>query len=95
LGQPIKRFIELSPFQKEACEELRLAILKHWEALKTNNTDVLCHEFLTREGKLTATEDKDRLYIQRKTQDILLDTLPWNVHLIKIPWKDNMLFVDW
>ncbi|MEZ4858748.1 MAG: contractile injection system tape measure protein [Flavobacteriaceae bacterium] len=95
LQQPIKRFIKLTAFQKEACEELLLAMMTHWEGLKTKNTDVLRNEFLLREGKLKTTNERDSLYIQRKTQDILMDSLPWNFHLVKIPWKKKILFVEW
>lgn len=92
---PVKRFITLSKRQKEACEELLKAMLSHWKGLKTQNVDALRSEFLMREGKLTTTNDKDSLYIQRKTQDILLDSIPWNVHLVKIPWKKKLVFVEW
>ncbi|MEZ4778646.1 MAG: contractile injection system tape measure protein [Flavobacteriaceae bacterium] len=92
---PIKKRISLTAAQLEACEELLKAILNHWETLKTKNTEVLRSEFLMREGKLKIASEKDTLYIQRKTQDILLDTLPWNFHIVKIPWKQKILFINW
>lgn len=95
LHYPIKRFISLTPEQKNACEELLEAMLTHWEGLKTKNREVLRTEFLTREGKLKTSDDRDWLYVPRKTQDILLDTLPWSIHLIKVPWKKKILFVEW
>jgi len=95
LQYPIKRYIKLTVSQKEACEELLQAMLSHWQGLKTKNTAVLRNEFLMREGKLQTTNDRDSLYIQRKTQDILLDSIPWNFHLVKIPWKKKLVFVEW
>ena len=95
LQYPIKRYIKLTNSQKKACEELLQAMLSHWEGLKTKNTAVLRNEFLMREGKLQATNERDSLYIQRKTQDILLDSIPWNFHLVKIPWKKKLVFVEW
>ncbi len=95
LQYPIKRYIKLTNRQKEACEELLQAMLSHWQGLKTKNTAVLRNEFLMREGKLQTTNDRDSLYIQRKTQDILLDSIPWNFHLVKIPWKKKLVFVEW
>jgi hypothetical protein len=95
LNHPINRHILLTKEQKMACEILLEAVLGHWTALKSNSTAILQNEFLQREGKLTISAVKQQLYIQRKTQDILLDKLPWNVHLIRIPWKEKILFVDW
>lgn len=93
--QPIDRFIKISNKQKAACDELLEAVLKHWSGLRTNAIDALRSEFLMREGKLTIKEDRHKLFVPRKTQDILLDTLPWNLHLIKLPWKKQMLYVEW
>ena len=78
--QPIDKFIKLSRDQKVACDELLEAVLKHWSGLRTNAIDALRSEFLMREGKLTIKEDTHKLFVPRKTQDILLDTLPWNLH---------------
>lgn len=95
VGQPVERFIKLKKNQKEACNTLLEAVLVHWNGLKTNNIDVLRNEFLQREGKLVVSKDRHQLYIQRITQDILLDGLPWNLNLVKLPWKESMLFVNW
>lgn len=93
--QPVDRFIELTKEQKKSCDELLEAVLNHWSGLRTNAVDALRSEFLMREGKLSLKEDAHKLFLPRKTQDILLDTLPWNLHLVKLPWKKNMLYVEW
>lgn len=95
LKYPIKRFVTLTDKQKDACEELLKAVLGHWKGLKSENTAILQNEFLSREGKLTISGERDSIYIQRKTQDILLDSLPWNVHLVKLPWKKKIIFIEW
>ncbi|MBL4663801.1 MAG: hypothetical protein JKY22_09680 [Flavobacteriaceae bacterium] len=95
VNHPIDRFIRLTSEQKNSCDELLQAVLKHWSELRTNSIDALRSEFLLRPGKLTTTRDKHRLFIQRNTQDILLDTLPWNLHMVKLPWKKQLLYVEW
>lgn len=95
VNQPIDRFVELTSEQKNSCNELLQAVLKHWSALRTNSIDALRSEFLLRQGKLTINDERHRLFIQRNTQDILLDTLPWNLHLVKLPWKKQLLYVEW
>lgn len=95
LSQPIDRFIKITPFQKEQCEVVLKAMLGHWKSIKTENIQVVQNEFFQREGKLSFQNDKVLLTIPRKTQDILLESLPWNIHLIKIPWKEKLIFTNW
>lgn len=89
---PVKK---LSLIQKEACEEMLSAALSHWPALKTKNIDALRSEFLMREGKITVNPEREKLFIQRKTQDILLEQLPWSLGIMKFPWKRNIVFLEW
>lgn len=91
----VRKHFDLTDADKRACEELLEAVLKHWEALKTNSTHALRNEFLQRAGKLYQEDNKHKLFIDRKTQDILLDRLPWNLQMVKLPWCENMLFVTW
>ena len=95
VNQPINKFVNLTSEQKNSCDDLLHAVLKHWSALRTNSIDALRSEFLLRQGKLTINKERHRLFIQRNTQDILLDTLPWNLHLVKLPWKKQLLYVEW
>ena len=55
----------------------------------------LQEEFLQRPGKLTPGKEFNKLQVEAKTLDILLDRLPWNISLIKLPWMDKMLHVEW
>ncbi|GAA3630096.1 contractile injection system tape measure protein [Flavivirga jejuensis] len=89
---PIK---SITKEHKTACNDLLSSVLTHWPALKTKDVDVLRSEFLTREGKITITAEKEKLFVQRKTVDILLDRLPWNLGIMSLPWKKNMVFLEW
>lgn len=95
IHHPIQKKFVLNEEQINACETLLKAVLGHWTALKTRSTDVLRNEFLSREGKLALTKDHEKVYIQRKTADILLESVPWNLGLIKFPWKKNFVFLEW
>lgn len=86
-------------FEKEKLiesEALLTATIKHWSALKNTSPDGLRNTFLKREGKITKREDGDwLLQIQSNAVDILLAKLPWGIGIIKLPWMDNKLIVDW
>jgi hypothetical protein len=95
LHQSIKREVVLSEFNKATVEELLEAVVSHWSALKSSSTAILRSEFLQREGKLDLSDDNPKLFIERKTQDILLDRIPWNINIIKIPWVDKLIYTQW
>ncbi|GFD72616.1 hypothetical protein KUL113_20360 [Tenacibaculum sp. KUL113] len=92
----IERNIVLSDELKERSEELLRAVLQNWAVLKSSSNDLLRNEYLQREGKLDLTKDNPTLTVERKTQDILLDTkLPWNLSLCKLPWMKELIFTNW
>lgn len=86
---------ELADEQREACDQLLLAALHHWSALKSQSVQFLRQQFFWRNGKLKNTDDGWRLTIEKRAQDILLDKLPWGVGVIRMPWMKKMLYVTW
>ena len=98
-GIPIKdsinRHVELSDDIKNQAEELLKSVIENWGALGNASTDLLRHEFLQREGKLSFKDDNPKIIIERKTQDLLVDKLPWGISLFKLPWFDMLIFTDW
>lgn len=92
----IERNIVLSDELKEKSEELLKAVLQNWAVLKNSSNDLLRNEYLQREGKLDLTKDNPTLTVERKTQDILVDTkLPWNISMSKLPWMKELIITNW
>jgi len=94
-GFPLNKFVPIPHQIKTECDELLKAVLTHWKSLQSSSSALLQNEYLCRPGKLSLHNDKDLLYIQRKTQDILLEKIPWNIHIIKLPWNKKLLYVEW
>ena len=92
---PIKRHIQLSDIIKEQAEELLTSVIENWGILNNASTDLLRHEFLQRQGKLSFKEDNPKIVIERKTQDILVDRLPWGIGICRLPWLDHLVFTNW
>ena len=80
---------------REACRELLLAVLKHWNALGSSSPDWLRHHFLLRQGKLEPVDPGWKLTVERRAQDVLLDKLPWGLGVIRLPWMPAFLHVSW
>ncbi|MGK7957435.1 MAG: contractile injection system tape measure protein [Crocosphaera sp.] len=77
-------------------ENLLENVINYWSALKNTTPDGLREGFLQRSGKLTKTSQGDwRLQIEQMTIDILLSRLPWGLNIIKLPWMETLLNVEW
>lgn len=96
LSQPIERNIFLSEEMKKEAEAMLQAVLSNWDIMKTSSAELLQNEFLQRPAKLTINGDESpTIIIERKTQDILLDKLNWNLSIIKLAWKKRIIYVNW
>jgi hypothetical protein len=95
LDLPISKDIEFSQAMKDECETLLRAAIKHWSALKSTSPDGLREGFLQREGKLILNDFQNRLILENKAQDVLLSYLPWGYSVIKLPWIEHALYVEW
>lgn len=77
------------------CDNLLNAVIQHWEVLKNTSITGLRETFLQRNGKLSKVDDGWRLQVEQKAFDILLNQLPWGIGIIKLPWMNEMLYVEW
>lgn len=85
----------LEEAEQEAADELLTAVVGHWKALRGSSIDALRANFLQREGKLQRKDKSWKLTVEKKPQDILLDQLPWGFSIIRLPWMQENLYVDW
>jgi len=76
-------------------EDLLKEVIGQWSILKNTSIGGLRETFLQRQGKLTEVDDGWLLQVERKAVDILLNHLPWGIGLIKLPWMENLLFMEW
>ncbi|CAC9976170.1 contractile injection system tape measure protein [Flavobacterium panici] len=96
IAKPIERNIVLSEEMKKEGEAMLQAVLSNWDIMKTSSAELLQNEFLQRPGKLNINgDDSPVIIIERKTQDILLDKLSWNLSIIKLAWKKRIIYVNW
>jgi hypothetical protein len=96
IAQPIERNIVLSEEMKKEAALMLKAVLSNWDIMKTSSEELLQNEFLRRPGKLSINGDESPvIIIERKTQDILLDKLSWNLSIIKLAWKKRIIYVNW
>lgn len=92
---PLDHTIRLTTTETDEAENMLQAAIEHWSALGSTSPDGLREGFLQREGKLSKTDAGWILEVERKTLDILLNSLPWGISMVKFPWMPEPLRVQW
>lgn len=99
LGMPVHQVldleIELPETWKQECESMLSEVIQHWAVLKNTSVTGLRETFLQREGKISPAANGWKLQVERKTVDILIGKLPWGIGIIKLPWMNELMYVDW
>jgi hypothetical protein len=87
--------IPLEQFELDLCESLLNSVIKNWEKINGSSVSTLRETFLIREGSLRKFNSDYNLNIEKKTFDVLLNTLPWNIKMIQTSLMKNRILVDW
>ena len=91
----MQKNIELSKAALLEADNMLQAAIDQWKFLKNTSPTGLREGFLQRSGKYFTRNDKLYLQIESDSIDVLLDQLPWNIGIIKLPWMKDMLWVEW
>ena len=98
IQEPIIRELEITTNEKAAATDLLQQVIKLWlkNNVQVNGTiEGFQQSFLQRPGKLVQKDSNWHLQVEQKPYDMLLASLPWGIGIIKTPWMDGMLWVDW
>ncbi|MFK8005454.1 MAG: contractile injection system tape measure protein [Saprospiraceae bacterium] len=96
LDAPIPTELSLDKNQIKSCDDLLNAVIQNWGKLGDISIQALRETFILRNGKLSKKEDGDwLLQVESKSFDILLDSLPWQISIIKLPWMNEKILVNW
>lgn len=85
----------LSKSEMDQAEGLLVGMKSYWTNINNASLEAVQETFLQREGVLEFGEDSNRLSIAKTGVDVLLDSLPWSIGIIRLPWMDNSLEVNW
>lgn len=95
IEEPIPIDILLEADETNEATTLLASVIQHWKALKNTSVNGLRESFLKRDGMLTQKENGWLLQVERKTLDVLIDSIPWGYSTIAFPWNTNLIFVEW
>lgn len=92
---PIRSNLGLSPEEMAEGETLLKSAIAYWDKLGEVDPEQFRETFLRREGRLTWEGSGWNLKVDRQTYDVLLKFLPWSFGIVKFPWMEKMITVDW
>ena len=95
LQKPVDHHIEINDEEINEANELLMNVIGQWDVLKNSSPQGLREGFLQRNGKYTVNNEKGCLHIESHAIDILLDHLPWTISIVKLPWMNDPLWVEW
>lgn len=87
--------IEITAEERKECVHLLEHVIEYWTALKQISTNALQQTFLQRTGKISFSNERWLLQVEQKTEDVLLQFLPWSYSIIRYPWMPKPLFTEW
>lgn len=98
-GLQIDEFVlpefELNNEEKQECENLLSSVIRNWPVLKNTKPQSLQASFLCRVGLLKKEQNGWIAHIERTGIDVLLDKINWPISVIRLPWNDYMIHVQW
>jgi hypothetical protein len=85
----------LTKKEKEEASSLLISAIGHWKALKGTSVNGFRSAFTERKGLMVQDEDCWILQVEKKSYDVLLDSIPWSFSVIKLPWMKKRIEVEW
>ncbi len=95
LDEPLPAEIIFTEAELLEATEMLTALIQQWDKLKNTSVAALREGFLQRAGKLFIKNDSPNVQVESHAIDVLLDYLPWNLSMIKVPWLKEILRVEW
>lgn len=95
LDEIVATELELTDEIKTECKVLLNEVITHWSVLRNTSITGLRETFLQRSGKLSKVDDGWLLQVEQKSVDVLLNNLPWGIGIVKLPWMNELLYVEW
>lgn len=85
----------LTKKEKEEAGSLLSSVIVHWKALKGTSTNGFRAAFIQRKGLLVQNEVSWILQVEKKSYDVLLDSIPWSFSVVKLPWMKKNIELEW
>ena len=94
-NEPLPKRVELNQDELNTIDSLLETAKTNWSKMRNTSIRALQESFLNRAGFIEKTEWECTLTVEERAYDILLDSIPWSYKLVRFPWMENILKVNW
>lgn len=94
-NEPLPKRLELNQNELKTIDSLLEAAKANWSKMRNTSMRAFQESFLNRAGVIEKTEWEWTLTVEERAYDVLLDSIPWSYKLVRFPWMNNMLKVNW
>ena len=98
-GVDLETFVNIEesilPSEKEMINSMLKALIMNWTALGSTTVEGLRESFLSRNGHVIIQDEKIKLTVEKKSFDVLLQQLPWNISIVKNQWMKKPIETLW
>ncbi|KAA2239996.1 hypothetical protein F0L74_27850 [Chitinophaga agrisoli] len=95
LEEPVPLDIVLTDAEKQLATGLLNAVIQQWDKMKNTSIEGFRGSFLIRDGALHETEEAWHLRVETRGYDVIMQTMPWGLGMIKAAWMEKMLLTEW
>lgn len=95
INKPVKAKIIFLKKEKKAAVELIESLKEHWKILKNTSRQGLIKSFVERKGTIQQRGEGFLLQVEKNTIDILMESLPFGIQTIKLPWNEYLIHTEW
>ncbi len=95
LSTPLDLELPINPAIAVEAEQLLQSAIHNWAIIKNTSVEGFRRSFLMRDGKLIWRQTSWTLILDRKGYDVLLEYLPYPIYVVKLPWINCPIYVEW
>ena len=95
LTEPIERSVNLTEEEKTEARNLLSSVIAQWKEMNNTSVENFQRTFIQREGVIWQKDGNWNIKVEHTSFDILLLKLPWGLSMIKYPWNNYLIFVEW
>ena len=92
---PVDPAFRIKKQERDEIKDLEKAVLTHWSVLKSDSVKGLQESFVNRKGTIEKSGNDWIVRVENSGIDLLLDDLPWSISILKYPWNDYIIHVEW
>jgi hypothetical protein len=95
LSYPVPDGITITGEQVNLIQGLIQAVIGYWPAIGSTSIAGLRGNWLVRDGLLVELDERWELTVEKRAYDLLIHKSPFSFSIIKYPWMDKPLHVQW